>query len=154
MITRYKLFLEAEDIKKIKADTAYPLYACLMEEAGEAFARDTHEDAITPIGQYLSVENGQVIWTVSLLGERAERELSKVIERMERFELHRERTTLRVIRREVQRIEDADGLFGRFDQTTLRIIHTTARAPRHSGTAKVRIPSAHGSAVAFEEHHQ
>lgn len=110
-MTQYRLVLEPDRPCSPAPEWAYPLYAALLAQAPSGFAGAAHEDAVTPMSQFLTVEEGRPVWTVTLLGEACEEALSGTLERLETIPLHRERVTLAVRRREAHRVADVEALF-------------------------------------------
>ena len=90
MLTQYRLTLQPETAERPRPELAYRLYAALLGKAPQRFVQSAHEDAVTPISQFLSVEKGGApLWTVNLIGERSEEALSGVLEELEQLELDR-----------------------------------------------------------------
>lgn len=130
MVTQYRLRLEAERPEAACAETAYRLYASLLESAPPALASALHEDAVTPVSQYLRTDNGEMLWIVSLFGERAEAALSPALETLAEFQLRGGAGVCRVRGRERNSVRDADELFTRAacrtDERRLRFLTPAA----------------------------
>ena len=111
MLTQYQLLLSCETAVPPQAEWAYRLYAALLDRAPEGFGGLVHQDAHTPVSQFLRVrEGGSLLWTVNLLGETCEAALSGPLEALDRLRLDVQ-TELSVRERRKRRIGDADTLF-------------------------------------------
>ena len=111
MLTQYHLILRAETNERPRSEWAYRLYASVLEKAPQSFISAAHEDAVTPVSQFLRREkNGDLLWTVSLLGEASESALSGVLDELRQMELDRGGRVW-VMRRERSEIRSVDELF-------------------------------------------
>lgn len=111
MLTQYRLTLKPEGLPQPRPELAYRLYAVLLTQTPAAFAASTHEDAVTPVSQFLTLGNqGELLWTVNLLGEKSEAALTDVLDSLERLELERGGRVL-VTERSRKSIPDVDALF-------------------------------------------
>lgn len=111
MISRYHMTLRAESPARPRPEWAYRLYAALLEQVPKRFSFLAHEDAVTPVSQFLSVgERGELRWTVSLLGERSEDAVSPLLERLEGLSLDRG-ISVAVLDRERRALPDVEALF-------------------------------------------
>ena len=54
MLTQYKLTLRPERSCMPRSEWAYRLYAALLSEASQDFAVSVHQDAVTPVSQFLT----------------------------------------------------------------------------------------------------
>ena len=90
MLTQYQLTFIPETLRRPRSEWAYRLYAALLAKAPQSFVNAAHEDAVTPLSQYLTAEgDGTLRWAVSLLGEQSEAALCGVLEELEEIELDR-----------------------------------------------------------------
>ena len=111
MLTQYRLTLKPEGLPQPRPELAYRLYATLLAQSPSAFAETAHEDTVTPVSQFLTLrDQGALLWTVNLLGERSEAALADVLDSLERLELERGGRVL-VTERSRKSIPDADTLF-------------------------------------------
>ncbi len=110
MITQFQLRLETGG-RPLACDDAYHLYAALLESAPASFGELVHEQAVSPVSQYLRREKDRAFWTVTLLGEEAERQLSDLLREKEQFFLRSGGRTAAVAARTERRIDSVDGLF-------------------------------------------
>ena len=128
MLTQYRLTLTPDRPCRPRPEWGYRLYAALLETVPAAFGERVHRDGVTPLGQFLSVRDDSLLWTVSLLGRESESVLGPALERAERFYLQKDGVGLSVQTREVHRIEDVEELL--------------ARGTAHSGTHRLRFCTA------------
>lgn len=111
MLTQYRLTLKPEGLPQPRPELAYRLYAALLAQSPAAFAASTHEDAVTPVSQFLTLrDEGALLWTVNLLGERSETSLPDVLEALEALKLERGGRVF-VTERSRKSIPDVDTLF-------------------------------------------
>ena len=113
MLTRYTLTLDLKDSGHSRPEWAYHLYAALLEGAPAEFGAASHRDGATPVSQYLSREGERLVWRVTLLGGESEASLAPVLEAREEYRLSKDGVTLRVVRRNWDRIADVEELFSR-----------------------------------------
>ena len=113
MMTRYELALRSERPCAPAPEWGYRLYAALLQEAPEQFGADVHQDAVTPLSQFVTVGRNEVRWTISLLGEESERSLSPLLAQQRAIRLEKERLLLSVTDRRIECIRDVDELFAR-----------------------------------------
>ena len=113
MLTQYKLALSPNRSCHPRPEWGYRLYASLLEEVPASFASGVHQDTVTPVSQFLTVRDGSLLWTVSLLGGDSESTLRPVLERAERFHLQKDGVTLSIQNRRVQEVPDVDELLVR-----------------------------------------
>lgn len=74
MLTRYQLTLEPDRPCAIGPEWGYRLYAALLSQTPEGFGAALHQNAVTPLSQFVWAEKtGALHWTVSLLGRSARR---------------------------------------------------------------------------------
>jgi CRISPR-associated endoribonuclease Cas6 len=133
MLTQYCLTLQPDRPCTPQPEWAYHLYAALLEQAPSAFGAQAHRDAVTPVSQFLSVKNGVLLWTVSLLGEDSEAALSETLERMDRIFLHKERAELRVCGTRRRHLRNVDELFTSAPTGVHRLRFRTATAFKSQG---------------------
>ena len=97
MLTRYQLILEPDRPCAIGPEWGYRLYAALLSQTPEGFGAALHQNAVTPLSQFVWAEKtGALHWTVSLLGEISEEILSPLLEGVPSLYLERDRVELRV----------------------------------------------------------
>ena len=113
MLTRYTLTLDLKDSGHSRPEWAYHLYAALLEGAPAEFGAASHRDGATSVSQYLSREGERLVWRVTLLGGESEAALAPVLEAREEYRLSKDGVTLRVVRRNWDRIADVEELFSR-----------------------------------------
>ena len=114
MLIRYTLTLRQEGSEgRPQAEWAYRLYAALLAQAPSGFAERVHDNAITPLSQFLTINGEDLIWRVTLLGEESRAALEPVLAGQETYRLMRDRAILQVVRREWEEIADVDALFAR-----------------------------------------
>ena len=112
MLTQYQLTLRPDNECRARPEWGYRLYAALLEKAPASFGADVHQDAVTPISQHLNIgPNGNLVWTINLLGERAEKTLSGVVENVPCYWLEKEKASLAVTHIDSKTVADTDGLF-------------------------------------------
>ena len=133
MLTQYQLALSPDRPCRPRPEWGYRLYAALLEDAPASFGAGVHQDAVTPVSQFLTVQDDPLLWTVSLLGGDSECALSPVLERAERFHLQKDGVVLSVQSRRVRRVSDVDELL--------------SRGADHSGTHHLRFCTATAPAV-------
>ena len=118
MLTQYRLTLRPEGLSQPRQELAYRLYALLLAQAPAGFAASAHEDAVTPVSQFLTLRDpGRLLWTVNLLGERSEAALSELLDALELLELARGGRVL-VTERSRNSIPDVDTLFALAEQSS------------------------------------
>lgn len=73
MMTQYQISLQGVPEHPLYADSAYRLYAWLLEQLPEEAAFWLHESGSAAISQFLryDFQNKQYLWTLNLLSERA-----------------------------------------------------------------------------------
>ena len=144
MLTRYRLTLTPDHPCHPRPEWAYRLYAALLAQAPGAFGAEVHQDGVTPVSQHLSLDGGQLRWTVSLLGADCEGQLSGLLDQLRQLRLEKDHITLSVERREHRTIADAEELLDlaarESGSHTLRFV--TATAFKSQGRY-LNLPSAH-----------
>lgn len=144
MLTRYRLTLTPDHPSRPRAEWAYRLYAALLAQAPGAFGAEVHQDGATPVSQHLSLDGGELRWTVSLLGADCEEQLSGLLEQLRHLRLEKDHVTLTVERRERRTIADVEELLDLAARE--RGLHTlrfeTATAFKSQGRY-LNLPSAH-----------
>lgn len=114
MLTRYQLILEPDRPCAIGPEWGYRLYAALLSQTPEGFGAALHQNAVTPLSQFVWAEKtGALHWTVSLLGEISEEILSPLLEGVPSLYLERDRVELRVTAIRSDWVHDVDELFAR-----------------------------------------
>lgn len=81
MMTRYQIELTHGPDCKLDIGWAYRLYAALLDQLPSEQARQIHEAAVPPLGQFLKREADRWIWEIGLLGEQGEQFLGPILER-------------------------------------------------------------------------
>lgn len=110
MLTQYQLTLSPDRPCRSRPEWGYRLYAILLEEAPASFSFSAHEDAVTPVSQFLTVQKDALLWTVNLLGEDSENALGPVLELVEHLRLQKDNIVLSVQSRRTQKVPDVDSL--------------------------------------------
>lgn len=111
MLTQYQLLLFPERPCQPRPEWAYRFYAAMLYEASREFGDLAHQDAVTPVSQFLRDTPRGLQWTVNLLGDESERALSPVLERMTRVRLKREGLVLKAEKQSCRVIRDTEELF-------------------------------------------
>jgi len=110
MLTQVRLTLRAEGTERPRSEWAYRLYAALLPKTPQSFVNAAHEDAVTPLSQFLALDGGALRWTVNLLGEESEAALCGLLASVERIELDRG-GFVTVTERRFREISSVDELF-------------------------------------------
>lgn len=110
MITQIKSILNTENMpdEEVNSELAYRLYAGYLKELPEQYVEKLHENGITPVSQFLTRENGKLLWTLNLLGEEAEAVIKPVIMEKEVYCIPHE---VCVENRSITTVNDVDTLF-------------------------------------------
>lgn len=112
MLTQYQLLLQANPPSRCQPELGYRLYSSLLEEAPPSFARQVHEDGVSPVSQFVSrTEDGLLLWTVNLLGECSQKALGPVLEQKPDYLVRKDGTSWTVMRRWIHEIPDVEHLF-------------------------------------------
>lgn len=112
MLTQYRLSLHPDSECHPRPEWGYRLYAALLEKAPADFGAVAHRGSVTPVSQHLSTKpDGDLLWTVNLLGETAENALSEVLEKTRRYSLKKAKVSLEVTQLDSKTVADADELF-------------------------------------------
>ena len=127
-MTQYQLTLSPDKPCRPRPEWGYRLYAALLEDAPASFGAGVHQDAVTPVSQFLAIRDDLLLWTVNLLGGDSESALGPVLERAERFHIQKDGVVLSVQSRRVRRVSDVDELL--------------SRGSAHSGTHHLRFCTA------------
>lgn len=130
MITRYQFAITGET--QLRSSDSYKLYSWLQQALPEEFCDYLHQNAFSPIAQYLSYDNAaeKNVWTVSLLGSEAEKMAGPVLEQIRQIDLHTE--TVDAVCLDQERIDSVQGLLyrasamGDENRTTLRFCSPTS----------------------------
>ena len=116
---KYCLVLRPETpALRLEPELGYRLYASLLEQAEERFARIAHANQITPVSQYLSVGQGEAVWHITLFGRESIEALSGTLEKKQSFFLRRHGAALTVTERESIRCGSLETLFRASDAGT------------------------------------
>ncbi len=87
MLTQYQLTLLPQKPAAITPEWSFKFYAALLQQAPGEFGDQMHEDAMTPVSQYLQLPRREVIWTVNLLGESSENTLIPILDSLKQISL-------------------------------------------------------------------
>lgn len=109
-MTQYRFTLRPEHPCAPQPEWAYRLYAALLALVPDPVADALHRDAVTPVSQFLTIQEGEILWTVSLLGESSERAFGPVLEGLAQLSLQKERVTFRAERLSCRTIPDVETL--------------------------------------------
>ena len=115
MLTQYQLTLSPGKPCFITPEWSFRFYAALLEKAPREFGDRVHEDAVTPVSQYLQVYGDKILWMVNLLGECSEKTLCPVLDALEQITLRDSgrQIPLPVTEKKRESIADVDELFAR-----------------------------------------
>lgn len=94
MLIRYRFRLDQDHPCRSRPEWAYRLYAALLERAPDTFSNQVHSGNISPVSQYLDLQDGQLIWSVTALGETAIAALGPLLESPSPFYLERDQLLL------------------------------------------------------------
>lgn len=109
MITQIKLTLNTENENEaVSAEWGYRLYAGYLKEIPDSYVEKLHVNGITPVSQFLTRENGKVLWIVNLLGEEAEAVIRPALMEKEIYHIPQE---VKIADKKVNTINDVDALF-------------------------------------------
>ena len=109
MITQYQITLSPECAQRIEPEWGYHFYAALLSLLPRNTGDRIHGSGITPFSSYVTAQDNNVHWQISLLGQESEKILSPVLERQERYFLRRENQSLRVTeirKKQIQSVEE------------------------------------------------
>lgn len=110
MITQYQLLLNPQQECRVQQEWGYRLYAALLEAVGDPIASKVHQDSISPISQYISIQDGNPCWTVNLLNEEWEEAAGDVLCKKKDFFLKKDSVLLDVRERRSRTILDVETL--------------------------------------------
>ena len=113
IVTKYELLLKPEQECKIGQEWAYRLYASLLENASDSFGNYIHNTKVTPICQYITKYNNEILWNISIFGEWAQNELCHILESKDSYFLNRDNISLYVENINKDNIKDVEELFSR-----------------------------------------
>lgn len=128
MIHTYRFRLSAPR----SAETAYPLYAALLEHGPKDFAARVHESAVTPVSQHLCGD----LWQVSVFGDDAIQNLAPVLEGLREVRLRRERSTLELKLEQIRTVGSVEELLD--------------APPIRRGSIRLRTPAAFKSGGSYQ----
>ena len=123
MLTQYKLTIRPEKPCALRPEWAYRLYAALLAESSQDFAASAHQDAVTPVSQFLLQTPQGLQWTVSLLGEESEAALAPTLETLDRIWLEKGRISMLTEKRRSRTLRSADELFALAMRKNTRLHH-------------------------------
>lgn len=111
MLTQYRFHLTPNCACRARPEWGYRLYAALLERSDAAFGENVHRDGVTPVSQFLRVgQDGELLWTVNLLGNEAETALCGVLEQAGQITLEKDGVTLSAQLAQRRAVADADEL--------------------------------------------
>ena len=113
MITRYEISLCPDQHCIPRLEWGYRLYSALLNEASDSFGASVHQDTVTPLSQFLLIEEQKLTWVVNLLGSESEKSLSGLIEGRDSFYLRKDQVNLKVTCCIKKQLMDIDELFAR-----------------------------------------
>ena len=113
MLTRYEFRMTPAGPCRTRPEWGYHLYAALLERLPRDFGQRVHEDGTSPVSQFVSLREGTLYWSVTLLGEEAEALAGPVLEACTPLSLQKDQVTLTPSLEVCERVTDADGLFYR-----------------------------------------
>lgn len=112
MLTQYRLTLSADCPCRPQPEWGYRLYAALLDTAPAAFGQQVHQDAVTPVSQYLTVDNGAAHWHITLLGRECQECLGPILWESTGFFLQNGGVLLRVAERSAETVSSVEELLG------------------------------------------
>lgn len=110
MITQYQLLLNPQQECRVQQEWGYRLYAALLEAVGDPIASKVHQDSISPISQYISIQDGKPCWTVNLLNEEWEEAAGDILQKKSSFFLKKDGVSLEIGERRIRTIPDVETL--------------------------------------------
>lgn len=110
MLTQYCLTLSTQRPCQPRPEWGYRLYAALLASAPPAFGTNVHQDAVTPVSQYVTWENGTLYWNITLLGRACQETLGPVLQEQKSFWLHKDRVQLNVADRSARSVSSVEEL--------------------------------------------
>ena len=110
MLIRYTLQLQPDTPCHPDPAWGYRLYAALLEDAPGALGERFHQEGVTPVSQFLTVDHNTLNWHISLLGEESRQALDSFLRASVSFQLKWDRVTLQVVGRKREQIPDVDAL--------------------------------------------
>ncbi len=78
----------------VDCQSAYPLYASLLEKAPSSVAEKLHEEGLAPMSQFLQITSEEVIWHINLFSPYLLEHLAPILESEIEFALRNKRITL------------------------------------------------------------
>lgn len=111
MLTRYEFRMIPDRPCRTRAEWGYHLYAALLERLPQKFGQRVHKDGASPVSQYISLRDGALYWSITLLGEEAEALVGPTLEACMPFSIQKDRVTLTPSPEAREQIADADELF-------------------------------------------
>ena len=110
MLTQHCLTLTADGPCHPRPEWGYRLYAALLESAPPSFGDRVHQDAVTPISQYLVSKGTMLYWYVTLLGQKCQEIFTPVLDRTEAVTLQKDNICLKVLERSARTVPDVETL--------------------------------------------
>jgi len=110
MLTQYRLTLSAQRPCQPRPEWGYRLYAAVLASVPPVFDADIHQDAVTPVSQYVTWRDGMLYWNITLLGRVCQETLGPVLREQDSFLLRKDRVLLQVAERSAQSIPSVEEL--------------------------------------------
>lgn len=135
MLTQYRILLSADHACRPRPEWGYRLYAALLETAPSSFGRNVHQDAVTPVSQYFTAEDGILRWNITLLGQECQECLGPALWDQHSFYLKNGDVLLRVLDRTAQTVSSVEALLSWAESCTgrHRLVFRTATAFKSRG---------------------
>ena len=110
MIKQYSITLTKNTVEKFSSHWGYQLYGILMELVDTQFAESLHSQGITPISQSITsvYTQNKGIWSITIFGEQAIENFSKVIDPIEKFYMKNHDTEFYVQKKDIEFFKDED----------------------------------------------
>ena len=133
MLSKLKMTLRSEKENSMSVNMASAMHGALMELIETEYAEYLHTESMRPYSQYLSIENGEMVWTVSSLDDEAYEKIIKVLmdEELEDIYIRKHDMKLKIGSKELTQLssKDLSSSFYREDSSRfikLRFVSPTA----------------------------
>ncbi len=140
----YTLTLQSSAKSPLSCETAYPLYAALLERGPSWVGEALHREGLAPMSQYLQISRGKILWHVHLFSPDLVEQFAPILENTKEFSLRQTRLTLSVEALEVLPIPTAEAFFQQAAQHsgkhTFQVVTPTAFKSRGNYIA---LPTSH-----------
>lgn len=110
MLTQYRLTLSPDRHCRPRPEWGYRLYAALLEDAPASFGAGVHQDGVTPVSQFLTIQYDSLLWTVNLLGQDSECALGPVLARTTYFPIQKDNVVLSVQGCSIRNVPEVESL--------------------------------------------